>query len=80
MRATGITRRLDKLGRIMLPMELRRNLEISNDDPIEIYVEGSSVVLRKKECACMLCGQEKDVLEFKSRRVCRNCLETLRSL
>lgn len=80
MRATGVTRRLDKLGRITLPMELRRNLEIGNNDLLEIYVDGGSVVLRKKECACMLCGQDRNILEFKSKLLCRNCLKDLRAL
>jgi len=80
MRATGITRRLDRLGRITIPMELRRNLGIANDDLLEIYVDGGSVVLQKRECACMLCGQERDVLEFKSKLLCRNCLKELRAL
>lgn len=80
MRATGITRRLDKLGRITLPMELRRSMEIGDSDLLEVFVEGNNIVMQKVERGCMLCGQVKDTVAFKAKRVCRNCLKDLHAL
>ncbi|HEX2938649.1 MAG TPA: AbrB/MazE/SpoVT family DNA-binding domain-containing protein, partial [Ruminiclostridium sp.] len=70
MKSTGIVRRVDELGRIVLPIELRRTLEISEKDALEIYVDGDSVVLKKYEPSCVFCGNAKDVVNFKGRNIC----------
>ena len=61
MKATGIVRKVDELGRIVLPIELRRTLDIEIKDPIEIYVDGDYILLKKYEPACVFCGNAKDV-------------------
>ena len=77
MKSTGIVRKVDELGRIVLPIELRRTLDISTKDEVEIYVDGDSVVLKKYSPTCIFCGNSKDVINFKDKNVCQNCVDTL---
>lgn len=77
MKSTGIVRKVDELGRIVLPIELRRTLNIEVKDSLEIYVAGSQIILKKYEPACVFCGNAKDVTNFKGKNVCRNCLSEL---
>lgn len=77
MKSTGIVRRVDELGRIVLPIELRRTLEISEKDALEIYVDGDAVVLKKYEPSCIFCGNAKDVVNFKGRNICPACIKEL---
>ena len=79
MKSTGIIRKLDELGRIVLPVELRRSLDIGERDPLEIYVDGTSVVLRKVECTCIFCGGAADVISFKGKPICSACVRELSS-
>ena len=78
VKATGIVRRVDELGRIVLPVELRRTLDISERDPLEIYVDGNSIVLRKYRPSCIFCDSTKDVRTFRGKNVCPRCLRELR--
>lgn len=80
MKSTGIVRKVDELGRIVLPIELRRTLEIAERDSLEIYVDGSTVILKKYEPACIFCNDAKDVVNYKGRNICRNCLEEMKGL
>ncbi len=80
MKATGIVRKVDELGRIVLPIELRRNLNIDIKDPLEIYVDGQFIMLKKYEPACIFCGDAKDVVEFNGKNVCKKCLEEIKGL
>lgn len=73
MKSTGIVRKVDQLGRIVLPRELRRTLDIETEDPLEIYVNGAQIILRKYEPACIFCGEAKDVISYKGKTVCRKC-------
>lgn len=73
MKATGIVRRVDELGRIVLPVELRRTLDISERDPLEI---GASIVLRKFRPNCIFCNSSRGVSEFRGKNVCQKCLRT----
>ena len=77
MKATGIVRKVDELGRVVLPVELRRTLGIDVRDPLEIYVDGGSIVLKKYTPSCLFCGQSKDMIVFRNRNICRNCLMEL---
>ena len=70
MKSTGIVRKVDELGRIVLPIELRRTLNIELKDPVEIYVDGQSIVLRKHEPTCVFCGGSKKIAPFKGKNVC----------
>ena len=80
MKSTGIVRKIDSLGRIVLPVELRRNLEIDEDASLEIFVDGDTIVLKKYQPACIFCGEASDVVTFKGRNVCRSCCEKLNQL
>ena len=62
MKSTGIVRKVDELGRIVLPIELRRTLDIAERDALEIYVEGSTVVLKKYRPTCIFCEDRKSVV------------------
>ncbi len=77
MKSTGIVRKVDELGRIVLPIELRRTLDIAERDPLEIYVDGSSIILKKYLPACIFCGESRDVAHFKGKNVCPECLKEL---
>ena len=76
MKSTGIVRKVDELGRIVLPIELRRTLDIAEKDSLEIYVDGASIVLKKYQPACIFCDA-KDVINFKGKNVCPNCIREL---
>lgn len=64
MKSTGIVRRVDELGRIVLPIELRRTLNIAEKDSLEIYVDGASIMLKKYQPACIFCDNAKDIHVF----------------
>lgn len=77
MKSTGIVRNIDELGRVVVPKELRKKLGIENTDPVEIYVEGEKIILTKYHPACHFCGSAENVIEFKSKMVCRECIDEL---
>ena len=78
MKSTGIVRRVDELGRIVLPIELRRTLDIKERDSLEIFVEGASVVLKKYRPTCIFCDSARDISLFKGKNICPKCLKELR--
>ena len=88
MKATGIVRKVDELGRIVLPIELRRTLGIEIRDPLEIYVDGESIMLKKYQPACIFCGSSDNVVTYKGKmiqkihgkNVCANCIKELQEL
>lgn len=77
MKSTGIVRKIDELGRIVLPMELRRTLNLNIKDSIEIYVEGDSIILKKYEPCCIFCGEATNITYFKGKNVCEKCKKEL---
>ena len=80
MKSTGIVRKVDELGRIVLPIEMRRTLDIAEKDALEISVEGSSGILKKYTPSCIFCDATKDISVFKGKNVCPKCLKELKSL
>ncbi|MBK5240596.1 AbrB/MazE/SpoVT family DNA-binding domain-containing protein [Clostridium sp.] len=78
MKSTGVVRRVDELGRIVIPIELRRNLEIAEKDALEIYVDGEMIVLKKYQPACIFCGEVKDVVNYRGKNICTPCLDHLK--
>lgn len=80
MKSTGIVRRIDELGRIVLPAELRRTLDIGERETMEIFVEGTAVVLKKFRPTCIFCESAKDISVFKGKNICPKCLRELRGL
>ncbi|WFD11989.1 AbrB/MazE/SpoVT family DNA-binding domain-containing protein [Tepidibacter hydrothermalis] len=77
MKATGVVRAVDQLGRIVLPIELRRTLNIEVKDALEIYVDGESIILKKYEPACVFCGNAKNVKHFEGKNICSECIRKL---
>ena len=73
MKSTGIVRKVDDLGRVVLPIELRRTLDIAEKDSLEIYVDGEKIILRKYEPACVFCGNAGDVTNFRGKNICSAC-------
>ena len=80
MKSTGIVRRIDELGRIVLPIEIRKNLSLSSRDAVEIFVNEDTIVLKKYEPACIFCGSPKDVEVFKDKNICPACKKELAEL
>lgn len=78
MKAIGITRKIDELGRIVLPIELRRGLGIGEKDALEIYVEDEKIILKKYKQACAFCGSDENIVEFKGKCVCAECITQLK--
>lgn len=78
MKSTGIVRKVDELGRIVLPIELRRVLDIAEKDQLEIYVDESSIVLKKYHPSCIFCNNTKNTVDYKGKIVCNSCLNELR--
>ena len=77
MKSTGIIRRVDELGRVVLPIEIRRILDIEERDPLEIFLDEDRIVLRKLQPTCIFCGAEEDLQEYRSKRIGRDCLESI---
>ncbi len=77
VKSTGIVRRVDELGRVVLPIELRRTLNISDKDSLEIYVDGEKIVLKKYEPACIFCGNAEGIETYRGKNVCQSCLKDL---
>ena len=80
MKSTGIIRRMDELGRVVIPIEIRNQFNIVEKDPIEIYVDVSSIVLKKFEPNCIFCGNTKDLLTYNDKLICKNCSEKIGKL
>ena len=77
MKSTGIIRRVDELGRVVIPIELRNQFGIAEKDPIEIYVDGSNIVLRKHNPNCVFCGNSKNLKEYKDKLICDKCTKKI---
>ena len=80
MKSTGVVRKVDELGRIVVPIELRRTMDIALKSELEIYVEGDHIVLKKYYPACIFCEDTKDIMTFREKKICRTCLAELYTL
>ncbi|MBS3873387.1 MAG: AbrB/MazE/SpoVT family DNA-binding domain-containing protein [Firmicutes bacterium] len=74
MKSTGIVRKVDELGRVVIPIELRRTLGIEEKDSLEIYVDNEKIILKKYEPACIFCHSAADMVNYKNKNICRECL------
>lgn len=74
MKSTGVVRKVDELGRIVIPMELRRTLGIDVGDGIEIFVDKDRIMLRRYEPSCIFCGNANQTVIFKGKLVCADCI------
>ncbi len=79
MKSTGVVRQLDTLGRVVLPIELRRTMDIGVKDMLEIFVEDDQIILKKYHPSCIFCSDARDVIPYKGKLVCKNCLKELNS-
>ncbi len=77
MKSLGIVRKVDELGRIVLPKEIRTSFELESGDGVEIFVDKDKIILQKYAPYCTFCGEANDVVMFKNKRICRACLEEL---
>ncbi len=80
MKSTGIIRRVDELGRVVIPIEIRNQFNIVEKDPIEIYVNGSSIVLKKFEPNCIFCGNNENLLTYNDKLICGDCAKKIGTL
>lgn len=77
MKSTGCVRRLDNLGRVVLPIELRRTMDIEEKDALEIYVDGDKIILKKYQPACIFCGNADEVVNYKGKNLCPTCIKDM---
>ena len=79
MKSTGIVRKVDELGRVVIPIELRRTLSINEKDALEIYVDTDKIILRKYEptCSCVFCGNADNVTQFRGKNICSDCIKEM---
>lgn len=77
MKSTGVIRRVDELGRVVIPIEIRTQFRISEKDPMEIYVDGNSIILKKYEPNCIFCGNSKKLIEFEGKQLCKKCADNI---
>lgn len=78
MKSTGIVRKVDELGRIVLPIELRRTLDIAEKDSLEIYVDSEQIILKKYLPACIFCNNASNVIVYKNKNICSECIEDMK--
>lgn len=77
LKSTGVVRKVDELGRVVIPIELRRTLGIDVKDSLEIYVDSERIILKKYEPACLFCGNADNVKHYKGRLVCAECIKEM---
>lgn len=80
MKSTGIVRKVDELGRVVIPIELRRTLMIGEKDALEIFTEGDTIILRSYKPLCYICGSGEDLKTFKNKRICADCISASQAL
>ena len=79
MKSTGIIRKVDELGRIVLPIRLRRALDIAERDEVEVYLDEDRIVLRKCEASCVFCAATKGLVSYEGKYICMECIRKLGS-
>lgn len=77
MKSTGIVRKVDELGRVVIPKELRKVLNINEKDPLEIYTDGEQIILKKYNPGCTFCGSMDDLIEFGGTYICKKCRKAI---
>lgn len=80
MKSTGIVRKIDELGRVVLPIELRRTYDLAVRDSIEIYTEEDKIILKKFQKSCIFCGEGEDLIDFKGKSVCAECAANIKDV
>ena len=80
MKSTGVVRPIDSLGRFVLPKEIRDVLDLNPKDPVEVFVDGEKVILKKYQPSCLFCQNADDVVYFKGKLICTDCLKAIKAL
>jgi len=80
MKSTGIVRNVDRLGRVVIPKELCRTLNINANDPMEIYVDGDKIILKKYAPCCIFCGSDEDIHPYRGKRICKKCIQEMHEI
>lgn len=80
MSKKGVTRGLDKLGRVVIPMSMRKLLNIGSDDTLEVHTEGNKIILEKYEPFCVFCGSENDLTDYEGKKICKACIGKIKEL
>ena len=80
MKSTGVTRQIDELGRFVLPIEIRRAMDINVKDTLEIFTDDNRIILQKYQPACSFCSNADNIVLFAGKRICRSCLDELKKL
>ena len=80
MKSTGVVRKMDDLGRVVLPIEIRKMMEIGEKDTVEIFTDGDKIILRKYQPACLFCGDAEDVVLFEGKKLCKACIRKIQGL
>ena len=79
MKSTGIVRKIDELGRIVLPMELRKMLDIQQKDSLEMFIDEDKIILQKYQPSCIFCNRTDEIVYLHGKRVCSSCIETIKN-
>lgn len=77
MKSIGIVRKIDSVGRVVLPIELRKTLNITEDSALEIFVDEDKIVLKKYQPACIFCHEDNDIVFFHGKNICKKCIAEL---
>ena len=80
MKATGIVRKIDELGRIVLPIEIRRTLDIAERDAVEIFMEKDRIILQKHSESCVFCGSSQNLTTYQDKQLCQSCVRKIKNL
>lgn len=78
VKSTGIVRKVDELGRVVIPIELRRSMGIGEADPLEIYTDGEKIILKRYQPGCVFCGNVGDIINFNGQIICKDCLKMIK--
>lgn len=77
LKSTGMVRKVDELGRVVIPMEIRKTMSIEEKESVEIFVNDNQIILQKYAPGCLFCGNAEDVVNFKGKNLCKRCLTEL---
>ena len=80
MKTTGMSRPVDELGRIVIPKEIRRSFKIEDKDLLEIFIDGDSIILKKAEAICAICGSNEQIEAIDDKLICRKCIQKINSI
>ena len=79
MKSTGVVRKVDELGRIVLPISIRQTMDIKEKDPLEIFTDENRIILQKYQPCCVFCSNADRVVYFNNKRICQDCLEKIKT-